>query len=156
MSIRGHCIVDRFGQLWTGQNRCEALFFLARCPNLAQPSNMRAVFLPHLAWNSTTLRSDWNSRPSCFNWRKVWIGVKWNFSSAHLHRPYVVEKLSISRVGNWKFTRIGCKTKKVTAFENSGMKAVWECQPPKGVSAHFSLLHLDKPYVVEKLSISEA
>ena len=30
MSIHGHCIVDRFGQVWTRQNRCEVLFLLNR------------------------------------------------------------------------------------------------------------------------------
>ena len=30
MTVHGHCIVDRFGQVWTNQNRCEALFFLNR------------------------------------------------------------------------------------------------------------------------------
>ena len=30
MSIHGHCIVDRSGQIWTSQNRCEVLFFLNR------------------------------------------------------------------------------------------------------------------------------
>ena len=29
-SVHGHCIVDRLRQVWTSQNRCEALFFLNR------------------------------------------------------------------------------------------------------------------------------
>ena len=28
MCVHGQCIVDGFGQVWTSQNRCEALFFL--------------------------------------------------------------------------------------------------------------------------------
>ena len=30
MSVHGHCIVRRSGQVWTSQNRCEVLFFLNR------------------------------------------------------------------------------------------------------------------------------
>ena len=54
-----------------------------------------------------------NSPSSRFNWRKVWTGVKCNFSSAYRHNQYVVGKLSISRVRMWNFTRIGPKTKKL-------------------------------------------
>ena len=53
-------------------------------------------------------------RPSSrSSWRKVWTGVKCNFSLAHLHEPYVVRKLLISRVWMWNFTRIERKTKKL-------------------------------------------
>ena len=27
-SVHGHCIVDRSGQVWTSQKRCEVLFFV--------------------------------------------------------------------------------------------------------------------------------
>ena len=42
------------------------------------------------------------------------------------------------------------------AFDNSGTKAVACDHPQKGVNYHLSSLQLDKPYVVRKLSISEA
>ena len=42
------------------------------------------------------------------------------------------------------------------AFDNSGTKAVACDHPQKGVNYHLSSPELDKPYVVEKLSISEA
>ena len=42
------------------------------------------------------------------------------------------------------------------AFDNSGMKAVASDHPQKGVNYHLSSPELDKPYVVRKLSISEA
>ena len=42
------------------------------------------------------------------------------------------------------------------AFDNSGTKAVACNHPQKGVNYHLSLPELDKPYVVGKLSISEA
>ena len=59
------------------------------------------------------IRSGGNSASSRFNWRKVWTGVKCNFSSAHHHNQYDVEKLSINRVRMWNFTQIGHKTKKL-------------------------------------------
>ena len=42
------------------------------------------------------------------------------------------------------------------AFDNSGTKAVVCDHPQKGVNYHLSSPQLDKPYVIEKLSISEA
>ena len=54
-----------------------------------------------------------NSPSSCFSWRKVWTGVKCNFSSAQLHDRYVDGKLPISRVRMLNFTRIRRKTKKL-------------------------------------------
>ena len=54
-----------------------------------------------------------NSPSSRFNWRKVWTGVKCNFSSAQLHDWYVDGKLPISRVRMWNFTRMRRKTKKL-------------------------------------------
>ena len=42
------------------------------------------------------------------------------------------------------------------AFDNSGTKAVACDHPQKGVNFHLSSPQLDKPYVVKKLSISEA
>ena len=54
-----------------------------------------------------------NSPSSRFSWRKMWTGVKCNFSSAQLHDRYVDGKLPISRVRMWNFTRIRHKTKKL-------------------------------------------
>ena len=42
------------------------------------------------------------------------------------------------------------------ALDNSNTKAVACDHPQKGVNYHFSLPQLDKPYVIGKLSISEA
>ena len=54
-----------------------------------------------------------NSASSRFNWRKVWTGVKCNFTSVQLHDRYVDGKLPISQVRMWNFTRIRRKTKKL-------------------------------------------
>ena len=59
------------------------------------------------------IRSGGNNPSSRFNWRKVWTGVKCNFSLAQLYDRYVVEKLPISRVRMWNFTRKQRKTKKL-------------------------------------------
>ena len=96
-----------------------------------------------------------NSPLSCFNWHKVWTGVKCNFSSAQLHDRYTVGKLSISRVRVWNFTRIRRKTKKLW-LSIIPAKAVVCDHPQKGVNYHLSSPQLDKLYVVGKLSISEA
>ena len=104
---------DRFGQVRTGVKH---YFTSTVSPTLFQygpPPNLRAVSLPYLARNSTTLQSGGNSPLSCFNWRKVWTGVKCNFSSAHHHNRYVVGMLSISRVQMCNFTRMWRKTKKL-------------------------------------------
>ena len=45
---------------------------------------------------------------------------------------------------------------KFMAFDNSGTKAVACYHSQKGVNYHFSSPQLDKPYVVGKLSVSEA
>ena len=101
----------------------------------------------------------WKRASSCFNWRKVWNGVKCNFSSPHHHIRNVVGKLSIRRVRMWNFTRIGPKTKKLwlsinparRLFEQPGFGT-----PQDGVKCNFSLPEFDKPYGVRKLSISDA
>ena len=59
------------------------------------------------------IESGGNSPSSRFSWRKVWTGVKCNFSSVQLHDRYVNGKLPISRVQMWNFTRIRRKTKKL-------------------------------------------
>ena len=65
------------------------------------------------SWSARLIGSGGNSASSRFGWRKVWTGVKCNFSSAYHHDQYVVEKLSISWVWMWNFTRIWRKTKKL-------------------------------------------
>ena len=153
------------GRAWTSQNRCEALFFLNREKHAVQiwhiPQTCVQFSNRYLAQNSTTLGNDGNSASSRFSWRQVWTGVKCNFSSAHLHRPYVVGKLSISQVRMSNFTRIGRKTKKlwlsiIPARTLSDQPGLQLGPPQKGVNCNFSSPELDKPYIVRKLSILEA
>ena len=77
------------------------------------PKSRRPVVWWYLARNSMTLPSGGNSASSGFSWRKVWNGVKCNFSSAQHQNRNVDGKLKISRVRMWNFTRIGPKTKKL-------------------------------------------
>ena len=101
----------------------------------------------------------WKRASSRFSWRKVWTGVKCNFSSPHHHVRKIIRKLSIRRVRMWNFTRIGPKTKKLwlsinpapKLFEKPGLGT-----PQKGVNCNFSLPEFDKPYGVRKLSILDA
>ena len=145
--------------LWTGSDR----FGHAVSTSLhGLPPNLTHTLKIHLGRFLSPFRparligSGGNSPLSRFSWHKVWTGVKWNFSSAQLQDWYVDGKLPISRVRMWNFTRIRRKTKKVMAFDNSGMKAVACDHPQKGVNYHLSLPQLDKPYVVGKLSNWEA
>ena len=86
---------------------------VAWSPNFAYPQNPRTGICRYLARNSTTLPSGGNRASSCSNWRKVWNGVKCNFSLAQHQNQNVNGKLSISRLRIWIFTRIGPKTKKL-------------------------------------------
>ena len=153
-------------QVWTGFNKSEQVWstifpqpWVACSPTLTYPQNLCAVFKSYFAQNSTTLQSGGNRHLSRSSWHKVWTGVKCNFSLAQLHEPYVVLKLSISRVRMWNFTRIECKTKKlwlsiIPARRRSDQPGL---RPPqKGVNNHFSSPHLGESYVVAKISISEA
>ena len=100
-----------------------------------------------------------NSPSSHFSWRKVWTGVKCNFSSAQLHDQYdryVDGKLLISRVRMWNFTRIRHKTKKLWLSIIPARRQWPATTHKKGVNYHLCSPQLDKPYVVGKLSISEA
>ena len=104
---------DKSGQVRTG---VKYYFSSTVSPTLFKfgpPPNLRAVSQPYLARNSTTLRSGGIRASSRFSWRKVWTGVKWNFSSAHHHVRKIVGKLSIRRVRMRNFTRKGPKTKKL-------------------------------------------
>ena len=127
-SVHGHCIVDRSVQVWTSQNRCELLFFINHDSHALQiwPTPKHACSFLTV---SPTLRNGGITASSRFSWRKVWTGVKCNFSSPHHHVRKVVGKLSVRRVGMWNFTRIWPKTKKLwvsivparTLSEHSGL-----------------------------------
>ena len=101
----------------------------------------------------------WKHASSRFSWRKVWNGVKCNFSSPQHQVWKIVGKLSIRRVRIWNFTRIGPMTKKLwlsivpvqRPSEQPGLGP-----PQKGVNCNFSSPEFDKPYGVRKLSISDA
>ena len=163
MTLRDeHCIVCRSGQVWTSQNRCEVLFFLNRKSHTLQiwPTPKPVCsFLTVPRSKPTTLRSGGIRASSRFSWRKVWTGVKCNFSSPHHHIRKIVGKPSIRRFRMWNFTRIGPKTKKLwlsivpvqRPSEQQGLGP-----PQKGVNCNFSSLEFDKPYGVRKLSISDA
>ena len=153
---------DRFGQVWTSQNRCEALFFLNRESHAVQiwPTPKPAcsfLTVPRLKLDDPL---KWWKRPSSrFNWCNVWTGVKCNFSWEHFQTRYIIRKLSLSRIWMWNFTRIGPKTKKLWLLIIPALRLSYQSrlgQPQKGVNRNFSWSHLDKSYIVQKLSISEA
>ena len=151
--------LDRFGQVRTGVRRYFSSTMSRTLSKFGPPLNLRAVFLAYLARNSTTLRIGGNSASSPFNWRKVWTGVKCNFSWEHFRKRYIIRKLFLSQVRMWNFTRIGPKTKKLWLSIISALRRSYQpClgQPQKGVNRNFSWPHLDKTCVVRKLSISEA
>ena len=123
---------DKFGQVWTIQNRCEALFFLNRESHAVQiwPTPKLACSFLTVPRSKLYDLPKRNSALSRFNWRKVWTGVKCNFSWDHFQKRYIIRKLSFSRVRMWNFTRIGGhETKKVMAFDNSCTKAVLSASP---------------------------
>ena len=86
---------------------------VARSLNFAYPQNPQRGIWRYHARNSTTLSSGWNSGSSRFSWRKVWTGVKCNFSLAQYQVRKIIGKLSIRRVRMWNFTRMGPTTKKL-------------------------------------------
>ena len=97
----------------------------------------------------------WKRASSRFSWRKVWNGVKCNFSSPHHHVWKIVGQLSIRRVRVWNFTRIGPKTKRlwlsiIPARRPSEQPGLGP--PQKGVNCNSP--QFDKPYDIGKLSIS--
>ena len=101
----------------------------------------------------------WKRASSHFSWRKVWNGVKCNFSSAHHHVRKIVGKLSIRRVRMCNFTRIKPNTENLwlsivpvqRPSERLGLGP-----PQKGVNCNFSSPEFDKSYNVRKLFISDA
>ena len=108
-SVHGHCIVDRFGQVWSVSTSLHGL-----PPNFTHAlKNFLGRFLSPVQ-SARLIRSGGNSPSSRFSWRKVWTGVKCNFSLAQLHDRYVVGKLPISQVQMWTFIRIRRKTKKLS------------------------------------------
>ena len=154
-----HTSSDKFGQVRTGVKRYFSSTVSRTLSKFGPPPNPRAVFLAYLARNSTTLWSGGYSASSRFNWRKVWTGVKCNFSWEHFQKRCIIGKLSISRVRMWNFTRLGRKTKKLWLSIIPALRRSYQPrlgQPKKGVNYHFSLPHLDKPFVVGKLLILEA
>ena len=145
--------------LWTGSDRfghAVSTFLHGLPPNFTHALKICLGRFLSPFRSARLIGSGGNSPSSRFSWRKVWTGVKCNFSSAHLHDQFIIGKLLISRVRMWNFTWIRRKTKKITAFNTSGTKAVACDHPQKGVNFHLSSPQLDKPYVVRKLSISEA
>ena len=106
---------DRFEQVWTSQNTCEALFFLNRESHAVQiwPTPKPACSFPTMPCLKLHDRSGGNRASSRFNWRKVWTGVKCNFSWEHFQKRYIIRKLLLSQVQTWNFTSIGPKTKKL-------------------------------------------
>ena len=150
---------DKSGQVRTG---VKYYFSSTVSPTLFKfgpPPNLRAVSYPYLTRNSTTIRSGGIRASSCFSWRKVWTGVKCDFSSPHHHVRNIIRKLLIRRVRMCNFTRIGPKTKKLwlsivpvqRPSEHTGLGPL-----QKGVNCNFSWPEFDKPYGVRKLSISDA
>ena len=99
--------------------------WVARSPNFAYPPKPAYMYLPVPCSKLCDPPKWWKRASSRFSWRKVWNGVKCNFSSPHHQVRKIVGKLSIRRVRMWNFTRIGPKTKKVIPFDNSGSKALW-------------------------------
>ena len=114
-SVHGHCIVDRFGQVWL----C-CFDISARIATKLHTRTKKICLGRFLSpfRSARLIRSGGNSLSSRFSWHKVWTGVKCNFSLAHHHNQYVVGTLSISRIRMWHFTWIGHKTKKLRLFIN--------------------------------------
>ena len=102
--------------LWTGSDRFGYDFSTSLHglpPNFTHTLNICLGRLLNPFRSARLIGSGGNSPLSRFSWRKVWTGVKCNFSSAELHDQYVNGKLPISWVWMWNFTRIRRKTKKL-------------------------------------------
>ena len=134
--------LDRFRQVWASQNRCEVLFFLNRESHALQIRPTPKTCVQFSNCTSKVVETAFRHASS-----KVWTGVKCKFSWAHLQGPYVVEKLWISRVRMWNFTRIGRKAKmsqllKIPARRRSHQPPLG--QPQKGVNCNFSWPRYEK------------
>ena len=119
---------DKFGEVWTSQNTCEALFFLNRESHAVQiwPTPKTCMQVS----NRTSLEPLWPSKvvETALQYASVGVRCELVWSATFLRytsKSDVVGKLSISWVRTWNFTRIGPQTKKVMAFNNSCPKAVW-------------------------------
>ena len=108
-SVHGHCIMGRFGQVWSC---CFDISARITSKLYTRTKNLLGRFLNPFR-SARPIVSGGNCPSSRFNWHKVWTGGKCNFSSAQLHDRYTVGKLPISRVQMWNFTRIRRKTKKL-------------------------------------------
>ena len=155
--------LDRFRQVWTSQNRCEGLFLVTReshafqiwpspqtCVQFSnrtsletlQPSEVVATSLHHaslgirceLVWKTTSLRHTAKTDTSLESSRLAEFECE--ISPGYDVRQ---KKLWLSIISAWRLP------------DEPGLEP-----PPKGVNYHFSLLQLDEPYVVGKLSILEA
>ena len=150
---------DKSGQVRTGVKYYFRQPWVPRSSNLAHPQT--CVQFP----NRTSLET---LRPSevvdsglrhAFIWRKVWTGVKCNFSSPHHHVRKIVGRLSIRRVPLWNFTRIGTKTKKLWLSINPARRLFEQPSlgtPQKGVNCNSSSPEFNKPFSIKKLAISNA
>ena len=144
---------DRFGQVRTGGKYYFSSTVSRTLSKFGLPPKPACSFLTVPRSKLYDHPKCGNSFSLCFNWRKVWTGVKWNFSSAHLHGSYVVEKLSFSRVRMCNFTRVGPKTKKLWLSMNPAQRPSEQpsLEPPqKGVNCNFPSPQFNK------LSISDA
>ena len=101
------------GQVWTGFGHAVSTSLHGLPPKFTHALNicLGRFFSPFRS--ARLIESGGNSPLSRFRWRKVWTGVKCNFSSAQLHDRYVDGKLLISWARMWNFTRIRSKTKKL-------------------------------------------
>ena len=132
---------------------------VARSPNFDYPPKPAYRYLMETRSKLYDPPKWWKRSSSRFSWRKVWNGVKCNFSSPHHQVRNIVRKPSIRRVRMWNFTRIVTKTKKLwlsifpvqRPSEHTSLGT-----PYKGVNCNFSSPEFDKPYEVRNLSISDA
>ena len=102
-----------YGQVRTGFGYDVSTSLHGLPPNFTHPLKIGLGRFLSPFRSARLIGSGGNSPSSRFSWRKVWTGVKWNFSSAQLQDRYVDGKLQISRVRMWNFTQIRLKTKKL-------------------------------------------
>ena len=127
-SVHGHCIVDRFGEVWTSQNRCKALFFLNRESHAVQIWPTPKTYVQFS--NRTSLETLRPSEVVETAFRHASIGIRCEpvWSATFLPRTSTGHKLLESS----RLAELECEIspgedvrQKITAFKNSGMKAVW-------------------------------
>ena len=91
-SVHRHCIVDRFGQVWSC---CFDISGWITTKLHTRTENFLGRFLSPFR-SARLIGSGGNSLLSRLNWHKVWTGVKCNFSSAQLHDRYTVGRLRLA------------------------------------------------------------